>query len=251
VQTGPGTYTADFDAKAPGNYVVVLSYPGANGAKGVLPSGMSVNTSPELRDLHSNESVLQQIAERTGGKVFKPFEPITPELFSRDGLKITASPLPIWDLLIPVLLGLILVDVATRRIAWDWLSMKKMAAAAAAQVRGFTVIPKVESRQTLDALRRVREDVAETTKPGEESRAAPPGQPAPRPDRAAKFEAGKGVEGDISQVVGGATEKPIPSAPKKPQPMGDQPEAPGSHTGSLLEAKRRARQQIEEKERGE
>jgi hypothetical protein len=251
VQTGPGTYTGDFDAKMPGNYVVVLDYLGNKGERGTLPSGMAVNTSPELRDLHSNESVLQQIADRTGGRVFKPFGSIAPDLFTREGLKITASPLPIWDLLIPILLGLIIVDVATRRIAWDWLSTKKMAYSAAEHVRGFTVVRKVETRQTLDALRRVRDDVAESKfKVGDEpgAGATPPAQ---RPDRSAKFEAAKGVEGDISQVVGGATEKPLPSAPKQATPKGSQPDAPGLHTGSLLEAKRRARQQIQEKEKGE
>jgi hypothetical protein len=39
------------------------------------------------------------------------------------------------------------------------------------------------------------------------------------PDPRAKFEA-KGVEGDITKVVGGATAKPIPPAPKKIEPKG-------------------------------
>ena len=53
--------------------------------------------------------------------------------------------MPVWDMLIPVLLGLILLDVATRRIAWDWQSTKRMAAAAAGKVREFTTTRKVES----------------------------------------------------------------------------------------------------------
>ena len=52
--------------------------------------------------------------------------------------------------------------------------------------------------------------------------------------------------GDITSVVGGATNKPIPSAPKKIEPKGG-----SGHTGSLLEAKRRAQQQIRQKEKGE
>ena len=53
------------------------------------------------------------------------------------------------------------------------------------------------------------------------------------------FEAKQGVEGDISKVVGSASDKPIPSAPKKIEPKGTTGEAgKGGHTGSLLEAKR-------------
>jgi hypothetical protein len=72
-----------------------------------------------------------------------------------------------------------------------------------------------------------------------------------RPNPSAKFEArGAAVEGDISKVVGGATDKPIPKAPKKVEPKGA-PGAGGGSMGSLLEAKRRARQQMEQKDKDE
>src|SRR5207248_1268816 len=153
------------------------------------------------------------------------------------------SPLPIWDLLLPALLALIIIDVATRRIAWDWNSTKKMAFAAADRVRAFTVIRKVETTQTLDALQRVRDEAAEPKfkRAGEQAAAAAPSYATPRPDPKAKFEA-RGVEGDISKLVGGASDKPLPAAPKKIEPKGA-PAGPGGHTGSLLEAKRRAQQQ--------
>ncbi len=246
VQTGPGTYAGDFESKDPGTYAVVLNYTGAKGEHGYIPSGMAVNSSPELRDLKSNEAVLKQIADRTKGRVLTPYD-ANIDLFNRDGLKITASPLPIWDILVPFLLALILIDVATRRIAWDWLSTKKMANAAADRVRAFTVVRKVESRQTLDALKRVRDEVAENKfKPNE---SAVPASAGSAPDPKAKFQA-RGVEGDISQLVGGAADKPLPAAPKKIEPKGGSGEST-SHTGSLLEAKRRAQQQIKQKEQGE
>jgi uncharacterized membrane protein len=252
VQTGPGNYGAEFDAKEPGNYVVVLQYRGTNGEEGVLLSGMAVNSSPELRELRSNRAALDQVAQRTGGRILNPWDVAGGELFTRDGLKVTASPLPIWDILIPILLGLIIVDVATRRIAWDWLATKKMAAAAANRVRGFTTTRKVETRSTLDALARVRTEGTDRLK-GDEAPAPSktPATVAERPNPSAKFEArGGAVEGDISKVVGGATDKPIPKAPKKIEPKG----APGAASGgmsSLMEAKRRARQQIEQKEKDE
>jgi hypothetical protein len=175
------------------------------------------------------------------------------DLFSREGLKPSASPLPVWDILIPILLGLILMDVAARRIAWDWMSTKRLAMAMAARVKQYTLVRQVEAKPTLDALKKVREEVVEAKFKTADSSAPLPSQKqeamaAPNPK--AKFEAGGGVEGDITQVVGGATAKPMPSAPKDPKPKGASP-GPGGHTGSLLEAKRRAQQKIREKEQGE
>jgi hypothetical protein len=210
---------------------------------------MAVNASPELRDLKSNEALLKTIAERTKGRVLTPFEAKFP-LFTREGLPLSKSPLPIWDLLVPLLLALILVDVATRRIAWDWNSTKKMAFAAADRVRAFTVVRKVENRETLSALKRVRDEVVEQKFRAGEQGGVGTTAGGPLPDPKAKFEARGGVEGDISKLVGGAADKPVPPPPKKIEPKGA-PGGPGGHTGSLLEAKRRAQQQIKQKEQGE
>ncbi len=243
VQTGPGTYEGEFDIKNAGSYVVGLNYRNGKGDGGFFPGGVAMSRSPEQGDLTSNEGRLREIADRTGGRVLTAFEPKGADLFSREGLSPSASPMPVWDKIIPLILALILIDVAVRRIAWDWASTKRMAHAAAETVRAFTTTRKVESGQTLDALRRVREEVTETRFRTEPSN-RPPAPSAARPDPKAKFQA-KGVEGDITQVVGGATDKPIPPPPKKIEPKG----APstGSHTGGLLEAKRRAQQQIREK----
>jgi uncharacterized membrane protein len=245
VPTGPGTYEATFDAKTAGNYVVAMNYTGKEGS-GALLAGAAMNSEPEYRELKSNDRLLNEIAARTNGHIITPFDPTGADIFRREGLTVTSSPLPVWDQLLPWLLALILLDVATRRIAWDWQSTKRMAATAANYIREFTTLRRVESGQTLDALKRVREEVAETKfKPSDK-----PAASAPRPDPKAKFTAPKGVEGDITQVVGGATDKPVPPPPKKIEPKGATP-GPGGHTGSLLEAKRRAQQQIKKKEEGE
>ena len=74
--------------------------------------------------------------------------------------------------------------------------------------------------------------------------ATPAERPIPqelRPDATRKFE-GKGVEGDINQVVGGASADAPAKAKDKDQP------APADHTSSLLAAKRRARDQMDKKD---
>ncbi|MDP9173578.1 MAG: hypothetical protein M3O30_06900 [Planctomycetota bacterium] len=251
VQTGPGTYEADFDASAQGNYICALQYSGQNGKSGMLRAGTVVNSSPELRDLQSNDLILQQIAERTGGRVLAPFDAASPDLFSRDGLVVSESPKSIWDLLLPVLLALVLIDVAVRRIAWDYAAMRRMALASAAYVRQFTVTyQKVDNRQTLDSLKRVRDEVAEQkfrpAAPVVSSDSTVPVEGESLPDPRAKFNAGEGVAGDLSAVVGGAANIPLRSGAKLGEPKG----APGAgeHTGGLLAAKRRAQQKIKQQE---
>jgi hypothetical protein len=51
-------------------------------------------------------------------------------------------------------------------------------------------------------------------------------------------------------VVGGATDKPLPAAPKKIEPKGAAA-GPVDSMGSLMAAKRRAQEKIREKERAE
>ena len=254
VQTGPGVYEADFDTREPGNYVVALSYRGRENKSGILLGGLATTISPELRDLKSNEAKLREVADRTNGRFLQPWAAPTGGLFTREGLRQTASPLPVWDVLLPFLLGLIIVDVAIRRIAWDVASLKRMYATATGHVRSYTTTRQVETRESLDALRKVREDVAETKfKPAAAKGAAATATTAAaaaRPDPKARFQAaGRGVEGDISSVVGGATDKPLPAAPKKIEPKGAP--APGAAMGGLMEAKRRAQEKIREKEKGE
>jgi uncharacterized membrane protein len=259
VQVAPGRYEAEFTANTPGSYVVGVSYQDKDGKGGQLRSGAAMNTSPELRDLHSNEGRLREVAQRTGGRVLdNPFDITAAQLFRRDGLWKTASPLPVWDWLVPFLLGLIILDVAVRRIAWDWNSTKRLAMSAADYVRSYTTTRRVETRSTVDALAGVKQKVAEQQfKPGEAAPAGAPGTaprpPALKPDPKMKFEAkgpaAQAAQGDITAVVGGATAKPVPPAPKNVQPKG-MPGA-GEHLGGLMAAKKRAQQQIKEKEEGQ
>jgi hypothetical protein len=120
-----------------------------------------------------------------------------------------------------------------------------MALAVTGYVREFTTTyRKVEGTQTLASLKRVRDEVAEQKfKPAPTLVTA--GSAEPRPNPGAKFIADKEIEGDIASVVGGATDKPIPSAPKRIQPKGF---AEGDHTGGLLAAKRRAQEKIRQQQ---
>ena len=246
-QTAPGIYEADFTSDRPGNYVVGLGVTGQKGYAANLRSGTAVNASPELRELRSDDALLKRIADATGGRLLKPWDALDRGgVFTRAGLAPSRSPLPIWDILLPILVGLILVDVAVRRIAWDWSMAQRAGAAAKERVRDLTGGGRTDTdTKTLDALRKVRTEVGDARlKP----KAAPPvAASQKKADASRKFEATESVEGDIGAVVGGASDKPLPSAPKsKEPPKGEQPDAGGM--SSLMEAKRRAREQMKRKQ---
>ena len=61
VQTAPGVYEAPIDTPDPGNYVVSLQHSGEGDTAGRLVTGLAVNTSPELRDLHAGNRFLQSV----------------------------------------------------------------------------------------------------------------------------------------------------------------------------------------------
>ena len=252
VQVKPGVYEAGFDARREGNYVVALQAADPEGGAAALRGGTAVNGSAELLDLRSDEAAVRRVAEATGGRVLPAFGAADGPnaLFARSWtdlagngrtLPVSRSPLPIWDWLIPILLALILIDVAIRRIAWDWDATRAFAAAAGGRVRGFTQTTR-EDRQsagTLGALRGTRDAVAAGVRQG------------PAVDRSAKFDAGDAaVEGDLSSVVGGASDKPVPKGRPDAKPKGLQGERPseGGGMSSLMEAKRRARERMKDEQ---
>ena len=212
----------------------------------MLRGGTVVNTSPELRDLKSNFAALKDVADRTRGRVLDAFDPSNTSIFTRVGLAPSRSPLPVWDVLVPVLLALVLVDIAIRRIAWDWQATKQFVGRGRDFARMFTTTRTVETTGSIDALRDVRSGKrAESPKPTDRPAA---------PDPTFKFEAKDKTQGNLTDLLGGATDKPTPKAgpttgtPKGQQ--GDKPSAGGGMSG-LLDAKRKAQEEIKRREEAE
>ncbi len=239
VQTRPGTYEAEFDAREEGSYVVALNASGPEGAS-ALRGGTSVNGSEELLALASDLPAIERVAEATGGRVLPAFTklPIDNGLFARSWvdamgneqtLSESKSPLPVWDWLVPLLIAMLLVDVAIRRIAWD----RSMLIAARQRVTGQVTRLTATTRQdrsgsTLGELRTRRTEVV---------------------DRTRKFEAAEGATGDVSSL-GATSATAVAESKAKPTARPNESAAPESSggIGSLMEAKRRARERMESDE---
>jgi len=256
-QVGPGKYQASFKADQAGNYVAGLVYsaPAAAGSAesgGMLRSGTVVNASPELRDLKSNRAAVEEVASRTGGRVLLAFDAGNARLFTREGLSRSSSPLPIWQTLLKLLLALMILDVACRRIAWDAQTPKRLYGMTRSYLGSFIATRKVETTASVDALRSVR-DVSRSRETPARSSTDRADAMSSQPEKTFKFESkdqNAGDIADIADIVGGATDKPLPKAkdPKTP-PKSEQKDKADSMS-SLLDAKRRARQKMDEDERG-
>jgi len=274
-QTGPGRYEGSTAAPQAGVYVVALNP--RVGQRQLTPviGGASRATSEEYRRYVSDTALLEDIAEMTGGRRLDVAEPAAVNLFDRSDMPRSASYLPIWPTLLIWTLVVFVLDVACRRIAWDWPMVK-----AGAQYAVARVMPaRLRSQQavsTLGSLRRASETFdkqQEKQSAGLEKlkgtgRIAPPPRRLIKPDDRAAHEKPDAtrVRSALDSLFGrskqerGSDDAPADDAPKPPTrktpapsddhaegDSGEQRDAPQkdeSTRSKLLAAKKRARDQM-------
>jgi len=284
-QTAPGRYEASVEAIEAGNYIVAVNP--KQGTRQLAPAigGASRSTSPEFRRYQSNLALLDEIIETTGGRRLDPAQPGRANLFDRTNMPTSVSLLPAWRTLMLWTLGLLLLDVACRRIAWDYPMLRGWAAAMIAKVAPMSMRGR-EAATTLATLRRVSDqvdqrqevDASGITKLRGTGKVAPPPlriitsapsnssstdqtqdsfnadgtdpalatSAAPPPLRPAPDQ-GK-ITSALEALLGRAS-SPASSAPQPPSviqsPADDQRDTASETTSGLLAAKRRARRRID------
>jgi Ca-activated chloride channel family protein len=110
-QTAPGRYVATFDASKSGAYHMELTQKKDGQVLYRQSRGLSVGYSEELRLRPTNETLLQQISQASGGK-YQPsaesiFEPTTRTAY---------RPVPLWPWLLSATALLLVLDVFLRRV---------------------------------------------------------------------------------------------------------------------------------------
>jgi Ca-activated chloride channel homolog len=124
-QIGPGAYETLVDAPESGTYVSVIKP--AAGQRRLTPviSGSTILEGAEYRAKQSNDRLLAEIAQRSGGRVLSLAAPERADLFDRTDIKPREAVTPMWRLLLVWALGVFMLDIATRRVAWDrWVSRR-------------------------------------------------------------------------------------------------------------------------------
>lgn len=264
-QTAPGRYEGSVPARAAGSYIVALNP--RHGTRQLAPviGGASLATSEEFRNYQANLGLLRDIAEMTGGRWLNIDDPLAVNLFDRSGMQRSASFLPMWRTLLWWALAIVLLDVACRRIAWNYAMVRSAVLAAVrrvtpASVRGEKVAQSLATLQTVN--RRVAQQQEEQSRGV--VKLAGTGVVAPPPRRMTKRAP---VDGDIKlqepqekqpdkarigaaldSLLGRRGKNTAPSEPpSSPESQSQAPEAAdGSSTrSSLLAAKRRAREKLD------
>jgi Mg-chelatase subunit ChlD len=244
-QTGPGVYEGTIPAEEAGTYITLLrpkAAPTGTVERRLPPviAGVSSRGGVEYRQLRSNAELLRQIAAETGGRVLSLGDPLDAKFFDRGGIKPLDVLSPVWKPMLAWTLVLLLLDLATRRIAWDrWVNggVGGMMGVAAHAVRE----RGSQASATLDALR--KGGGAETLA---DSKAAPLGYEPPvltardatMLARAARDQRRARVMADAASAQSQRHEpgSPNPAAPATPaEPAPEPPSESG-----LLAAKRRA-----------
>ena len=226
-QTGPGRYRGEFRTDQEGAYLVNINFVGGaphSPLRGNIQAAVSVPYPREFHAVKHNAALLNEVAERTGGRVLGGGDPTLVDLFDRSELEVPRSPRSIWDLLAIIAAALFVLDVAGRRLSVD---RKALAAAAARAVGRRSEV----GTGTVAAWKRVaRRRAADSAARGRQ-----------------RFEADDDDAGRAFDVGAEAARSPkapaaAPATPRPQEPRTDAPDE-GDYTSRLLAAKRRAREQ--------
>jgi uncharacterized membrane protein len=120
-QTAPGHYEGYFTPKNTGSYIVNVQGQGSSGGTGSAQDinltqtvGAVAQYSPEYKQLGSNEALLKDVADLTGGHVLT-----TPADAFRDDLRNTTQQEELWPWLLLLAILLFPFDIAARRVRFS------------------------------------------------------------------------------------------------------------------------------------
>lgn len=130
-QTGPGLYSAGAAVRESGIYIVTAAVSsgggqGKTGSTGApVVGGIVVPPGQELRTLAADGAMLREVAKITGGREISlaELEQMTSQsLYLRDTIEKRESRQPLWPILVAIAAGVFVLDVASRRVAWERLT---------------------------------------------------------------------------------------------------------------------------------
>jgi uncharacterized membrane protein len=237
-QTGPGVYqgVVPVGNRAAGSYVATLT-PRAGlgtGERALAPvvGGAVRAGGEEFRTLRSNAALLEQVASVTGGRVFEFDDPklAVSALYDRSKLTPIETRLPLWPVLIVWALVAMVLDVGTRRLAWDRLVSKRFGASVVRETAQVLAERGSAASATLGSLRKSSEQAGPSEPATSALTDADAKQVADEARKRRKAERAAAVQ--ASGVAGSASASPS----EKPS--------------DLLAAKRRAQQQIDKQREG-
>jgi len=126
-QTAPGRYAADFTTLQSGAYNLQITVKQGDQVAYRESRGLIVGYSDELRIQPTNEALLKEVADISGGQ----FNPKPEKIFDRPD-EWAMRPTPLWSWLLSIAAFLLVVDVALRRIDFTLHLPRRQAGASVA-----------------------------------------------------------------------------------------------------------------------
>lgn len=150
-QTAPGRYVASLDVSKSGAYHMELTQKKDGQVLYRQSRGISVGYSEELRLKPTNEALLRQIAEASGGT----YQPTAEAIFAPTQ-RTAHRPTPLWPWLLSLAANLLVVDVFLRRVDLSLLLGRKQSSLRASHQSGSASLsPKTKrSSRTPAVIRR-------------------------------------------------------------------------------------------------
>lgn len=225
VQVGPGQYSATFDAKGSGSYIVNMRYKkiGEPDKVYITDTAVTIPFAPEFRDLSDNMPLLAQVSEMTNGRMLSS-DPNQANLFDYTGLKFPETQIPLIRPLMLIWLALFLVDVAVRRLAFDFKAMSRRI------VRVISRKKTQKTETTLDKLKITRKQVHDQFKIRSKDAAA-----------SRKYVPDEKFKGDLP--ISKVEDKKPEVKKEEPKPDKKAKEEDASHIQRLLKAKKKSGEQ--------
>lgn len=225
-QSGPGVYEAQIPASESGNYIVLASPTDRGTRLPAVVGGTSVASGAELRSLRADLALLREIAAVSGGRLLEASEIRTDVLFDRSRTEPREAEAPLYSTLLLWALAVLMLDVGTRRVAWDRF---RIDAPDSAEARRAKNLAAAMASDRLGRLKK-REEVSEAALSDVDAKRAAADALAERRRRLRE------------QALSSSGDKaaPIERAPKREEPSAD------GGPGGLLAAKRRAQKRMDE-----
>lgn len=226
---GPGQYEVRIPTRETGSYVALIK-PSADGRR-LAPAivGATLQEGAEFRVLSSNDSLIDQLARAGGGRVLDLSSPATANLFDRAGIKPAESISSLWRFMMIATLALFLLDIATRRVAWDRYVSRRF------KLPNSRLQPSGASAGVVGGLRAKLEAT-------EERREAAPSLALSDQDAAALAAAARDRR-RAARLQSVASEEPRASAPPGGKPAASDPTSAARNTAAPIEDRTNAKQE--------
>lgn len=145
-QTAPGRYVANIDTPRSGAYHLEITQQKDGQVIHRQSRGLNVGYSDELRLKPTNETLLKQIAEVSGGT----YQPTVEQIFAPTE-RVATQPTPLWPWLVAVCAALLVLDVFLRRV-----DLNLMLGRSSAATTNRPVVIRAGGGATNGARKRVR-----------------------------------------------------------------------------------------------